>query len=537
MHRSVVGSTSLHSRALAARLVVSVCLAAGVLSACDDDGDSPPPPIDPTVVQTDKGAVQGTATDTMLSFKGIPYAAPPVGALRWMPPASAAAWSDTRDASAFAAHCPQNTSPFGVATATEDCLYLNVYTPTTDGPHPVMVWIHGGAHIYGESDDYDTEALVAQGITVVTINYRLGALGFLAHAALGAENTDGASGNYGLMDQQAALAWVQTNIAAFGGDPAQVTIAGESAGGYSVLLALASPAAAGLFHGAIVESGAYALTQPTLAAAEGTGQTFATTAGCTDQSASCLRGLSVDAILAAQGGTWGPNIESRVLPVAVQTTLTNGTYNKVPVLQGSNAHEYSLLSAVTIDVVLGAPMTAAQYPSQIDAAFGATLGAAVQTAYPLDGSFTPAWTYDNAVTDAVFACSGRSVAQSLAAHDTPVFAYEFADANAPVVFQLPPRPDGFGAYHAGELQYVFPGNQTIYVGAPMTAAQQALSAQMVTYWAQFVTSGDPNGTGSPNWPAYDATTDTYQSLAPGAVAPTTAFSAAHQCTTFWTPGA
>jgi para-nitrobenzyl esterase len=210
-----------------------------------------------TSIVTTLGPVEGASTGSMRSFKGIPYAAPPIGPLRWKPPAPAAMFTSARNATMLAPHCAQGASPFGAASTSEDCLYLNVYTPTTPGPHPVMFWIHGGAFIYGQSDEYDPTLLVAQDVVVVTINYRLGALGFLASPALTAEG-GGASGNYGIMDQQFALHWVQDNIAAFGGDKNNITIFGESAGGFSVQSQLVSTGAAGLFHKAIVQSGAYA---------------------------------------------------------------------------------------------------------------------------------------------------------------------------------------------------------------------------------------------------------------------------------------
>ena len=396
----------------------------------------------------------------------------------------------------------------------------------------MLVWIHGGALVTGESDDYDVTQLVNQGIAVVTINYRLGALGFLAHPALSAASPDAVSGNYGLLDQQAALRWVKNNIAAFGGDPANVTIAGESAGGYSVLSQIASPLASGLFAKAIVESGAYSLTQPTLAAAQASGQTFATRAGCTDQSLSCLRGLSVAAILQAQSGA-SVTVDGKVLTSTLSAAFASGNFNKVPVIDGSNAHEYSLLSAYSIDTALGREITAAEYPTYLTGAFGAAREPAVLAQYPVTLGPTPIWAYDQALTDSVFSCSGRTVAKSLTSNGTTVYAYEFNDAQAPMVFVLPQRPEGFGAYHASELQYVFPGNQTVLQGAPFTPTQQALSAQMVKYWAQFAKTGNPNDAASPNWPAYTVASDSYLSLTPGAVAPTSAFSATHQCT-FWT---
>ncbi|MGH3408271.1 MAG: carboxylesterase family protein, partial [Streptosporangiaceae bacterium] len=210
------------------------------------------------VVPTADGALRGTTAGAMDEFLGIPYAAPPVGRLRWRPPHPARPWPGIRPATTFAPHCPQPASPFGVASTSENCLYLNVYRPAHSRGRrlPVLVWIHGGSLLVGESDDYSPVALVRHGIIVVSINYRLGALGFLADAAL-ARRPGGPSGNYGLMDQQAALRWVQRNIGAFGGDRRDVTIDGESAGGLSVLSQLASPRARGLFARAIVESGTY----------------------------------------------------------------------------------------------------------------------------------------------------------------------------------------------------------------------------------------------------------------------------------------
>ncbi len=228
------------------------------------------------MVGTANGAVRGLANGAVDEFLGIPYAAPPVGALRWRPPQPAASWPGVRDATKFAPHCPQPASPFGQASMSEDCLFLNVFTPshqTTRSHRPVMVWIHGGALVSGESDDYSPAKLVADGVTVVTLNYRLGALGFLAHPALADAN--GQSGDYGLMDQQAALRWVQRNIASFGGNPRNVTLFGESAGGLSTLSQVASPQARGLFERAIVESGSYNLTQASLSAAEAAGEAFA----------------------------------------------------------------------------------------------------------------------------------------------------------------------------------------------------------------------------------------------------------------------
>ncbi|TFW08508.1 carboxylesterase family protein [Oxalobacteraceae bacterium OM1] len=512
--------------------LAGLAIAAAGLAGCGDGRDD-------NLVATDKGYVRGSETEVMRQYLGIPYAAPPVGELRWKAPQPAAAWTAARDATSYAKHCAQPASPFGTASTSEDCLYLNVYAPKGNGPFPVMVWIHGGALLTGESDDYDPTALVKQGVAVVTLNYRLGPLGFLTHPALTTEG-GGSSGNYGLMDQQAALRWVKANIANFAGDPSNVTIFGESAGGLSTHSQIASPLAAGLFQKAIVESGAYNLAAPALATAEKLGQAFATGAGCTDQSLTCLRSLPVDRIIANStavqvGGTTLPTVDGKVLPLTFNDAFSSGRFNKVPVIEGSNQHEYSLLSAVTIDPVLGRPINASEYPARINALVGATLGAAVLNAYPLNTTETPAQTYDNVLTDTAFSCNGRKVARLMAANGSTVYTYEFADANAPMVFRIPPRPEGYGAYHAAEIQYVFPKQQTVYFGAPFTAAQTDLSNRMVSYWTQFAKTGNPNGAGNATWPAYTAANDTYLTLAPGAVAPTTQFAAAHKCG-FWTPG-
>lgn len=502
------------------------------LAACGGGGGDTAP-----VVATDKGYVEGTSSDNMLEFKGIPYAAAPVGELRWKAPEPAARWLGKRSATAYGSACPQVATAFGVASTNEDCLYLNVYTPKGTGPYPVMVWIHGGAFIYGEGGaGYDPSKLVAQGVAVVTVNYRLGAFGFLAHPALTAEQGAG-SGNYGLMDQQAALQWVKTNIANFGGNPANVTIFGESAGGYSVLAQVASPLAAGLFQKAIVQSGAYGLTNsPTLAQAETgslapkryTGTTFGTRAGCTDQSLACLRGLTTAQILAAQAeGDYTPTIDNKVLRSTLVTAFATGNFNKVPVIQGSNTDEYSLLSAATLDA-RGNLISDANYMALINPpVLGKTVDG-INAQYPRANYETAAEVYDAVFTDLAFACSGRVAARLLSAH-VPTYSYEFNDRNAPMLFLPPTMRPRWGAYHAGEIQYLFP---TTKPGVTYTADQEALKAQMVNYWTQFAKTGNPAGSG-PSWPQYSMANDTFMSLNPGTSSVTTDFATRHKCA-FWT---
>jgi para-nitrobenzyl esterase len=515
---------------LGRRLLVCVLAAFATIAVCAAGGAS-------AVVQTDKGPVQGVdrAIDRYL---GIPYAAPPIGDLRWRPPQAHAAWTTPLNATQFANHCPQPASPFGRPTNTEDCLYLNVYAPGSipRGKRlPVMVWIHGGALAVGESDDYDPTRLVKKGTVVVTFNYRLGALGFLAHPALTAEG-GGSSGDYGLMDQQAALTWVKRNIANFGGNPQDVTIFGESAGGLSVHSQLVSPLAKGLFHRGIAQSGAYALDLPSLRSAENRGTTLATNFGCSDQTAACLRAISVDALLSVQSTDTGsvlPNVDGKVLPQSIRPALESGQFNRVPVMEGTTHDEFSLFAFTNIENVFGV-LDPSFYPFVVSTLLR-TVGLnadphAVEQLYPVAS-------YGNSVgravtalgTDALFACPGRRAVQLLSKY-TPSYAYEFNDPNAPQLF-VPPASFPYLAYHGSEVQYLF--NLPNQTGAPgFDADQKKLADAMVRYWTRFATAGGPNQFGLPFWPRYTTANDTYMSLKPPTPATTTGFAADHKCA-FW----
>jgi para-nitrobenzyl esterase len=503
------------------------------------------------LVFTEDGPVVGVQTSTNRQFLGIPYAAAPIGDLRWRPPARHARWFVPLHATQFANHCPQPATPFGIASLAEDCLFLNVFTPNRDGDgeddhraddrrhgRPVMVWIHGGALTLGESNDYDPANLVAQGVVVVTINYRLGALGFLAHPAFAAEASDPdrdddgdhAAGNYGLMDQQAALRWVRRNIAAFGGDPDNVTIFGESAGGLSVLSQLASPAAKGLFHRAIVESGAYRLTLPTLAAAEAQGTAYATAEGCTNQTAACLRALTVAQVLAKESVAAGyvPNLDDEFLPLSLATAFATSTFNRVPVIQGSNHDEWRLFTALDFDLV-GGPITAAGY----QAALATLVGPAaplVAAQYPLASFASPDIAFAAAGTDLIFACPALA-ADQLLSQFVPVFAYEFNDENAPQDF-LPPVTFPYGSAHASEIQYLFDLPVTVPRPA-LNANQEALSDAMVGYWTSFARDGDPNAHHLPFWQKFGPQPTAFQSLDTPSPHGESGFAADHHCA-FWT---
>jgi para-nitrobenzyl esterase len=496
----------------------------------------------PAIAVTDRGVIRGTQTAEGRQFLGVPYAAPPVGDLRWRPPQEHARWHGVLDTTAFGPHCAQTAGSFGLASTSEDCLFLNVFTPRGFSgafPHraPVMVWIHGGALVTGESDDYDPAPMVARGVVVVTINYRLGALGFLAHPALAAESARGISGNFGVQDQQAALGWVHRNIRAFGGDPENVTVFGESAGGLSVHTQLVSPLAAGLFQRAIVESGAYQLTQPSLAAAQAAGQAFAAAAGCADQTAACLRALPVATILARQtGGTDGLNVDGVVLPASIGAALRSGAFNRVPVMEGSNHDEWRLFVAAT-EAATHVPLSAAAYVPAIVATLRvpAAVAAAIAAQYPLSAFGSPSEALGAIGTDAIFACNAQTATTALSQR-VRTFQYEFADPNAPMLF-FPPLSFPTGAYHAAEIQYVFRIDVSPQPNPGLHGDQARLSDAMVTYWTNFARTGDPNlpALRTPVWPHADAS-QRFQSLVPGSPVTATGFGAEHQCA-FWAAGA
>lgn len=486
------------------------------------------------------GVINGSSTATMRSFKGIPYAAPPTGPLRWKPPQKAAPLNGTFDATKFASGCVQDQNPFGTGSTNEDCLHLNVYTPKAAGTYPVMVWIHGGAFLNGESTNYDATKLVAEGVIVVTINYRLGMLGFLSHPAI--DNGAGvASTNYGLLDQQMALQWVQDNIGSFGGDKTKVTIFGESAGGFSVHSQLVMPGAHGLFQGAIVESGAYGNTlQPASDAAKTQGMTFATNAHCPDPcTADYLRGLSAADVLAAQDALMIQNLlpskDGTVIPTdGVGPLLAAGRYEKVPVIEGSNHDEWALFVGLYLNRTNKKLSTDADYAAAAAATLGIpdTAASGVIMGYPLANyNGDPNLALTAVGTDIVFACASRTSATQLSMN-APTFAYEFSDQNAPsLLLPTPPADPNFKyrAAHASELQFIW--NLPTPMGLALSADEQALSTTMVKYWTQFAKTGDPNVAGQPMWPAYTAASDTLLTLdAPTSkVAATTGFKAAHKC--------
>jgi para-nitrobenzyl esterase len=487
---------------------------------------------DNPIIRTDQGLVRGMRVGDVRQFRGIPYAGPASGEHRWQPPQPAPTWSGVRDATQFGDHCAQNPSAFGIASTSEDCLFLNVFTPRFAIPEvgisPVMVWIHGGALVTGASDSYDPSDLVARGVTVVTVNYRLGALGFLAHPAIAAESPQGAAGNYGLLDQQAALRWVERNIRHFGGNPRSVTIFGESAGGLSVHTQLASPLAAGLFDKAIVESGAYQLTQAPLQTAGLTANAFAAAAGCPDQTAACLRALPLATILARQtSAIAAPTVDGYVLTKSVGQAFADGTFNHVPIIEGSNHDEWRLFVAQT-EATTHVPLDPDGYVPAIQRTLLLTdpaAAAAIAAEYPLASYSSPSVALSAIGTDRIFACNARRATASLSQF-VAVYQYEFNDPDAPMVF-FPPVSFPTGAYHAAEIQYLFDSFTT--PSPALTDAQEQLSRTMIRYWTNFAWFGNPNFFGTPVWPRFTTTELEHQALVPGQSSTATDFAADHKC--------
>jgi para-nitrobenzyl esterase len=480
-------------------------------------------------VQTDHGAVRGVVAEDYRLFQGIPYAKPPVGELRWQPPQPVQRWRGTLDATAPRSQCAQ-LAVLGVPeTHSEDCLYLNVTTPSrTRGKKPVMVWFHGGFFTSGSGAIYDGRRLAVTGdVVVVTVNFRLGPLGYLALPGLSAEHPGIQSGNYGIEDQQAALRWVRRNAAAFGGDPGNVTIFGESSGSASVCLHLTSPDSAGLFDRAIGESGSCATPQATKEAAESAGTNLAAQFGCTDPhtAAACMRSKPAGDLLHAWPGG-GPAIGGREFPIQPPDALRQNRFRHVPLLLGNNRDEERFGTSLRYDAT-GHPVTPDQYQQIIASDYGPHADQVLRR-YPLADYPTPSIALATIRTDKggpLSTCDNLTGYQ-LAGRQTPVYAYQFADRTAPPLVDIPNFDEG--AEHGTELNYVFPN----VFGRPLTQQQQALADTMVRYWTNFAHTGNPNGRKTPYWPRFrDATDVLALDLGPDGIEPTDIASASN-CA-FW----
>jgi para-nitrobenzyl esterase len=459
------------------------------------------------VVAVNGGRLRGTSADGVRVFKGIPFAAPPVGARRWKEPEPVVAWSGVKNADTFGPQCMQEPYPAGspyassspAAAMSEDCLYLNVWTAAKAGDkRPVMVWIHGGAWTRGSGSTptYNGAALAKKGVVVVTTNYRLGVFGFLAHPELTKESPNHASGNYAILDHIAALQWVQKNIAAFGGDPTRVTIFGESAGSWSVNVLHASPLAKGLFHRAIGESGGQFSGNPSLTVAENRGVAVATAVGA--KALAELRAVAADKLLRVDTFRSSANADGYVLPEDVVTTFGRHRENAVPVLIGSNANEMTTLTDASTF-----PTEMLEFRRQMSVRFPGFLDK-FQIAYPVKSEADIKDALLQVGRDQTFTLEMRTWARMVAGEGSKAFLYQFT--------HVPPSPNAktWGAYHASEIAYVFGTLRNR--DWPYTSADFKLSDEMSSYWVNFAASGDPNGKGLPEWKPYDEKDEAYQEL-------------------------
>jgi len=469
-----------------------------------------------------RGLIVGNADDVEL-YRGIPFAAPPVGDLRWRPPQPARAWQGVRESFAFGAAAPQKPVPLLAAfpgmslnaKTNEDCLYLNVWTPAkrSGEPLPVMVWIHGGGYTFGSASQplYDGTRLARRGVVFVGINYRLGPLGFLAHPQLSAESEKGVSGNYGILDQIEALRWVQRNIAAFGGDPHRVTIFGESAGGNSVCCLLLSPLAKGLFQRAIVESGSaldfahLKKSQYGFRPAEQAGVDFAKKCGAAEGPGqlAALRAMSPDQLLKASpevdsGGAFvfrddhvrlAPLVDGWVIPDEAMTLFEQGRQNAVPTLVGANADEGTMFGMAG-----KLPKQPEEFSAALEKGFG-TFAARLRELYPPANA-------RHSVTDLIgdfrFVAPARFVARQMQRTGSPAYLYHFAHPTPGAIGKM------LGAHHGAEIAYAL---DTIRLGKDLTPIDEQINEALAGYWVQFAATGNPNRSGLPDWPAYDAAGD------------------------------
>ena len=483
-------------------LLVGACVAADVQPPSAGNGE--------VVVSAPAGIVAGTLNDGIRSFKGIPYAQPPVGDLRWKPPEAPALWSGVRDAKEFGHSCiqlPANPTSNSIyaddpSPMSEDCLTLNIWSPSSAENAPVFVWIHGGALVSGSSkfSMYDGESLARKGIVFVSINYRLGPLGYLAHPALSAESDRGVSGNYGLLDQIAALRWVKENISAFGGDPERVTIAGESAGALSVMYLMASPDARGLFDQAISQSG-YMISSPKLSdranghfSGEELGQWLQGKLGAPDLDA--MRSMDGQELTqkAISSGylTWG-TIDGEILPRQTVESFNKNEQAPVPLLAGYNSGEIRSLRRL----LPPAPATEADYRDAVRKNYGdlAELFLELYPADDIDESMLAA------TRDAMYGWTAERMVAGQEQLDRSSFLYLF-DHGYPAANEA-----GLHAFHAAEIPYVL-GNidkiTPVWPAIPDNPQERAFASSLLDYWASFAHTGQPQAPGQEAWLSYGA---------------------------------
>jgi para-nitrobenzyl esterase len=508
------------------------------LFACGGDSD-------PLEVKTDVGTVHGiTQMGDVRAWLGVPYAAPPVGELRWKRPERAPAWEGVLDTVQTGIQCPQTFS-IGGPGGSEDCLFVNIWSPSGGSKLPVMVWLHGGAFIFGSGgDSYYSGRFLAEtyNVVVVTVNYRLGAFGFLAHPSLTGEDASyPSSGNYGLEDQQAALEWTQRNIAAFGGDPRKVLLFGESAGGFSTCAHYVSPRSSGLFSAAISQSGLCGskIAEPTLAVAEAAGLKVGEKLGCPGTGpsvAACMRGKSSDELLKATeikppnteapGGPFYvggenvlstiPNVDGVVMKTSLRDAFTNGGFEPRPIIIGTNHDEGTLFhsSFFAMEVT-----NETEYRAALTRRFGAANVDAIVARYPIANFSSPNRAIAEVTGDAFFVCPARHSARGAARAGSPVWLYSFDQVPESAFLA------DLGTFHSSEIPFLF-GTDGVYPLGRVGASGAAAATALQQIWTGFAKTGDPGA----EWPRYTEAGDEYRVLA-SSMSTGTAFKAS-QCA-FW----
>lgn len=501
------------------------------------------PAADPAIVKTDKGAVRGAIHDGMREFKGIPYAAPPIGPSRFAIAGPAKSWRGVLDATRYKSACPQ-VERYGLTEASdnEDCLYLNVTAPYSGmedaKKRPVIVWVHGGAFVGGSSALYPLDPMAKAGdAVVVSLNYRLGVFGFVAHPAFAADH----NGGYGLEDQRAALRWVKKNIAAFGGDPNNITLAGESAGAAGVCMHLLAPdETQGLYDKAIIQSAGCVTPLPTVADGEKNGKKIAALVGCDDDATAlaCLRKKSVKELLDAAAKVAGDSIVTympvtgaKTVPLPGAEAIPAGKFVHVPVINGGTRDELRLYLAYAVQA--GLSVTKDNYLDLLKQTYGEN-AQTIAAEYPLGDYSSPAaalgtvWSDfrpDVGINNCIYLQTGKLLRKSV-----PVYEFVFADRDAPPVTTDP----GFemGAVHSSELPYQFPhfDNTTKVAGPDLAPASQKLSEQMTAYWTSFARDGKPVAADAPEWSLFTSD-DKVLRLEPGKLG-NADVGAAHHCG-FW----
>lgn len=534
-----------------ARFAFSLALGVSLASLCAATARAELPNPSP-VVSIASGQVQGTTLASgVYSFLGIPYAAPPVGPLRWKRPQPPASWTGVRQATAYSNYCPQGLGSLTVNGGNEDCLYLNVQTPTNFSPSsklPVMLWIHGGGLQYGSGQEYDGTPLVQQGVVFVSINYRLGLLGFLALPQLRAEEqaaslTPARSGNYGMLDQVAAIAWVRNNIAAFGGDPNKIMLFGELAGGSSTIAQLVTPLR-GNFRAAAIQSGGYAQTYPTATTAEAAGTANLATLGCDTASdvLACLRAIPSATLitksnsLAARGST-GPNIDGYFLTRQPFDAVRTGDFAHVPLINGTNRTEGTLFISQGDIANVFSNKGPVYTPDNLTAALEG-LNPGTAALYPLANYPNANYAYAAASTDVTFSCPAV-ILNGYASQYTPVYSYELNDPNWPNhVLPADPYLPSLGTPHSADLSFLFPSWHTTLLKLPPTASfftvgEQRLAASMRSAWVNMAKYGRPLVPRGAAWPAYGSAAN-IMNLTPPGPSLNKDFVSFHQCST-WIP--